>query len=415
MPGHGLKLGRALRHRNFRLYFTGQGISLIGTWLTRFAIGYATYVLSHSTWQLGLVSFFSQAPTSLIAPIAGALVDRWNRHRTIVITQVFALAQSSALAAFAITGTLTVWHLMVLGAIQAVINAFDMPARQSFLRQMVEDRADLPNAIALNSSLFNGARIAGPTIAAALVSLVGIGWCFAIDAASFLAVIVSLVIMNVPPQPVRPPTSHGVLGEIRDGLRYVYGLPLVFGLLLLLTVTSTLGGAYASLLPAVAGDTFGGGARELGWLMGAGGAGALVGALYLANGTKIARLPAIAARCGIWLGAGLIALELAPSVWIAVPMLFVVGLAIIVMWAATNTLVQTLVDDAMLGRVMSLYAMAFFAGAPIGALVEGALARVVGPIHALALAGVGCLACGLAFRRALPRLEARTRALGVTF
>jgi MFS family permease len=395
-----LRLGRALRHRNFRLFFIGQGISLVGTWLTRFAIGYATYLLSHSTWQLGLVAFFSQAPTSLISPLAGALVDRWDRHRTIVITQVVALIQSGALAAFALTGRLTVWHLMVLGAFQAVINAFDMPARQSFLRQMVDDRADLPNAIALNSSLFNAARLAGPVIAAALVGLVGIGWCFTIDAASFIAVIASLLMMRVAPQPPRR-TVNRVLDDMRDGLRYVRSLPLVYGLLLMLTVTSMLGGAYAALLPAVAGDTLHGGARELGWLMGAGGAGALLGALYLANGAPMATLPAIAANCGIGLGVGMIGLELGDSLWVAVPMLFLVGLSIIVQWAATNTLVQTLVDEDKLGRVMSLYAMAFFAGAPIGSLLEGALAHVIGPIHTFAIAGAGCLVCAIAFRRTL--------------
>jgi MFS family permease len=402
------QLGRALRHRNFRLFFTGQGISLVGTWLTRFAIGYATYELSHSAWQLGLVSFASQAPTSLFSPLAGALVDRWDRHRTIVITQVFALIQATALAAFALTGLLTVWHLMVLGAIQAVINAFDMPARQSFLRQMVDDRADLPNAIALNSSLFNAARLAGPMIAALLVDKVGVGWCFTIDAASFIAVIASLLMMRVAVQAPKR-TANAMLDDMRDGLRYVRSLPLVFGLLLMLTVTSMLGGAYASLLPAVAGETLHGGAHELGWMMSAGGCGAMLGALWLANGAPMAKLPRLAANCSLWLGVGMIGLELARSLWVAVPMLFVVGLAIIVQWAATNTLVQTLVEEDKLGRVMSLYAMTFFAGAPVGSLLEGALADVIGPIHTFAIAGVGCLVCGLAFRRALPRLIARTR------
>ena len=397
------RLARALRHRNYRLFFAGQGISLIGTWLTRFAIGYETYELSHSTFELGLVAFFSQAPTSLIAPVAGVLVDRWNRHRTIVVTQIFALLQSAALALFALTGTMTVWHLMVLGAVQAVINAFDMPARQSFVRQMVTDRADLPNAIALNSSLVNAARLVGPVVAAVLVDLVGVGWCFAIDAASYLAVIASLLAMTVAAQPIRP-RAGAVLDDLREGLVYVNGVPLVRALLFSLAVTAVLAGAYTALLPAIAEDTLHGGPHALGWLMGAGGAGALVGVLYLAARERVIGLERVVVGCGLALGVGLIALEVANTIWLAVPMFFVVGAALIVQWAASNTLVQTLVHDDKLGRVMSLYAVSFFAGAPVGALLEGSLASVIGPIHTFAIAGAGCLAAAVAFRRALPRL-----------
>lgn len=403
------RIGRALRHRNYRLFFTGQGISLVGTWLTRFAMGYETFALTHSAFQLGLVAFFSQAPTSLIAPIAGVLVDRWDRHRTIIVTQILAMLQSAALAAFALTGTMTVWHLLVLGAVQAVINAFDMPARQAFLRQMVEDRADLPNAIALNSSLVNGARLVGPVIAAVLVELVGIGWCFALDAASYLAVIASLVAMRVAKPPVRARDGSHVLAELREGLAYVRGVPMVRALLLLLAVTSVFGGAYTSLLPAVAGDSLRGGPNALGLLMGSAGAGALVGVLYLASRESVRGLPGVVANCGLGLGLGLIALEAAPAVWAAVPCMFVVGMSLIVQWAATNTLVQALVDEDKLGRAMSLYAVAFFGGAPVGALLEGTLASAIGPVHTLALAGACCLACSLVYRRALPRLRAITR------
>src|SRR5580698_8982680 len=213
-------LARALRHRNFRLFFTGQSISLIGTWLTRFAMAWMALKLSDSGWQVGLVAFCGQAPSSLLSPLAGVLVDRWDRHRVIVVTQAAAMLQSAALAVFAFTGWMTVWDLMYLGAAQAVINAFDMPARQSFMRQMVDDRADLPNAIALNSSMVNGARLLGPTVAAALVAGFGEGWCFAIDAASYVAVIISLLVMNVPPR-VPAKSSGDVWGEMKDGWRYV--------------------------------------------------------------------------------------------------------------------------------------------------------------------------------------------------
>ena len=400
-----MHVARALRHRNYRLFFAGQGISLVGTWLTRFAMGYETFHITHSTFELGLVAFFSQAPTSIIAPLAGVMVDRCDRHRTIVVTQICALLQSAALAAFALTDTMTVWHLLVLGAAQAVINAFDMPARQSFLRQMVDDRADLPNAIALNSSLVNAARLLGPVIAGVLVATIGVGWCFACDAASYVAVIASLLAMRVAPQPPRVRKDR-VRDDLVDGFRYVNGIPLVRALLLLLLVTSAFGGATTAMLPAVAdGMSSASDTDALAWLMSASGAGALVGVLYLASRPNTAGLTSLIAVCGLGLGGGLVGLELAPTTfWVAVPLMCVTGASLIVQWSATNTLVQTLVDDDKLGRVMSLHAVAFFAGAPIGALIEGVLADAIGPIHTLALGGVGCIACSLAFRRALPRL-----------
>lgn len=403
---HVPRLGRALRHRNYRLFFAGQGVSLIGTWLTRFAIGYETYELSHSAFELGLVAFFSQAPTAMIVPFAGVLADRWNRHRALVVTQVAALLQSAALAAFALTGTLTVWHLLVLGAVQGVINAFDMPVRQSFVRQMVDDRADLPNAIALNSSLVNVARLIGPLLAAVLVDLWSVGGCFAIDAASYLAVIGSLLAMRVAPLPRRA-SGKRVVEELRDGLRYAGGLPLLRAMLLLFAVSATLGNAYAALLPAVAEGALHGGPHALGAMMGAAGAGALVGALYLASRPDTRGLPEVAKGAALALGAGLIGLEAVHAVWTSLPMMFAIGLGLIVQAAATNTFAQSTVGDDKLGRVISLYAVVFFAGAPVGALLEGVLASAIGPIHTLALAGAGCLAGAAIFSSALPRLVAR--------
>lgn len=410
-PWYLRSLGRALRHRNYRLFFVGQGISLIGTWLTRFAMSYETYALSQSAFQLGLVAFFSQAPTAIIAPLAGVFVDRWDRHRTIIVTQVCAGLQSAALAAFAFSGTMTVAHLVVLGAVQGVINAFDMPARQSFVRQMVDDRADLPNAIALNSSLVNAARLIGPVIAAALVALVGFSWCFAIDALSYIAVVGSLLAMRVPrhqPRTLRP--NQRVIDELRDGVRYVRGIPLVRALLLLLAASSIFGGAVSAMLPAVAQSFGSASAHSLGWLMGATGAGALVGVLYLASRTTTATLPRLITWCAITLGLGMISLEAAFSLWIAVPILFFIGGSLIVQWAATNTIVQSIVDDDKLGRVMSLQAVVFFAGSPVGALFEGSIAEMIGPIHTLALAGAGCLSCALLLRSHL--LEVRPRSEG---
>jgi len=394
-----MKLGRALRHRNFRLFFAGQGTSLIGTWLTKFAMAYETYELSHDAFELGLVAFASQAPTALIAPLGGVLIDRWNRRRVLVVTQVAAMLQSAALAAFALTGAMTVWHLVALAAVQAVINGFDIPARHAFVRQMVDNLEDLPNAIALNSSINTAARIIGPLVAAALVAGVGIGGCYAIDAASYVAVVGSLLAMRVAPQPPRP-RGGAILGELAEGLAYVRGIPLVRALLLLLMTSATLAGSYVGLLPAIAQGTLHGGAHTLGIMLGVPGAGALAGALYLAGRDGVAGLEAIVGRCALALGFALCAFEAITSVWIALPVMFVLGAALIMQAAATNTLLQATVETDKLGRVMSLYAMVFFTGAPIGALLEGALARQIGPIHAFSAAGVCCIACALTYLRA---------------
>jgi len=396
-----VKIGRALRHRNYRLFFAGQGVSLIGTWLTKFAMSLFTYELTGSAWMLGLVAFCSQAPTALIAPIAGVLVDRWDRHRTLVATQVLAMLQSAALAAFALTGWMTVGWLMILGAWQAVINAFDMPARQSFVRQMVDDRADLPNAIALNSALVNLARLIGPVIAAFLWRAVGPGWCFGLDAASYLAVIASLLAMRIAKRDITP-SGKRVLHDLRDGIHYVVHFAEVRTLLVLLAGISVCGGAYVSLLPALGEGALHGGPHAVGYLMAASGAGAMVGVLYVAGRDNVATLAKFAGHCGLALGVGLAALELAPNVGTALPIMVVVGAGLIALWTSTNTCVQSLVDDDKLGRVMSIYAMVFFTGAPIGALLEGALAARIGAVHAFFAAGIGCVVTATWFLAKLP-------------
>ncbi|MCW5803575.1 MAG: MFS transporter, partial [Deltaproteobacteria bacterium] len=401
---------RALRHRNYRLFFAGQGISLIGTWVTRFAIPYQAYQLSKSAFVLGLVAFCAQIPTALIAPFAGVLVDRWDRHRTIVVTQVFAALQSFALAAFALTGTMTIATLILLGAVQGVINAFDMPARQSFVRQMVDDRADLPNAIALNSSLVTLGRMLGPVVAATLVHLVGIGWCYAIDGVSYIAVVGSLLAMRVTRQPPRDrKQGSSVMSELADGFRYTFGHSTIAPLLVALAVSSTFGGAYASLLPAYTAqwlrDT---NPDALGILMGCAGLGALIGVLYLAARTSSAGLERVTALCGFSLGAGLILLRFAPHLYIACPIMLFVGGALVVQWAATNTLVQSLADEAMLGRTLSILAVTFFSGTPLGAIIVGSIAFALGPETAFALAGTACLLGQAAAFRWNQRARSRT-------
>jgi MFS family permease len=410
MLGRARHLGRALRHRNYRLFMAGQGISLVGTWLTRFAISWMAYRLTGSAFMLGVVAFCNNAPTVVIAPIAGVLVDRWDRHRVLVVTQVAAMLQSAALAAFALADAMTVWHLMALGALQGAINGFDMPARQSFLRQMIDHPADLPNAIALNSSMVNVAKLVGPAIAALLVASVGEGLCFAIDAASYLAVLGSLFAMRVRPQERRPRKGR-VRDELAEGIRYAAGVPIVRAVLALLAISSVLGGAYTSLLPVVATEELGGGPYTLGILMSSGGMGALAGALYLASRSTVVGLGTVIARCAFGLGLAMIALELATTVWLAAAIVFAIGLNLMVQLAATNTIVQTVVDTDKLGRVMSLYTIAFTGGMPLGAFLEGSLAHQIGAVHTFAIAGVICIASALVFRLSLPRLRAATRPL----
>lgn len=400
----------ALRHRNYRLFIAGQGISILGTWLTRFATPWMAYRLTGSPLMLGLVGFFGQLPTPLIAPFAGVLVDRWDRRRTILVMQIAGMLQSVALATLALTGAMAIWHLIVLGAAQAVINAFDMPARQSFMGQMIDDRRDLPNAIALNASIVNGGRLVGPALAAVLVDRFGEGACFSADAASYLAVIGSLLMMRVDRRPARPRTGH-VLAELADGVRYAGSMPLVRAALILLAVSSVLGGAYATLLPIVAARTLHGGPGTLGVLMASAGCGALTGALYLAGRNTVRGVPALIGRCVFGLGLGMVALELVTATWIAVLPLFVIGLTMVMQIASTNTLVQSLVDDHMLGRVISLHAVAFVGGAPVGALLEGVLADQIGATHTFGIAGVLCLVTAALFASALPGIHRASRPL----
>jgi len=402
-----LRFAGALKHRNYRLFFAGQTINLLGTWLTRFATVWMVYRLTGSPLMLGLVGFFGQAPAAVLAPVAGVLVDRWNRRRTVVLAQTASMLQSAALAFFALTGTITVWHLLALGAVQAVINAFDTVSRQAFLGEMVEDRADLPNAVALNALMVNLAKMLGPVLAAALVPLVGEGWCFTIDAISTLAVLASLFAMRVAPHAV-PRRAGGGLRQLAEALGYVRRLPEVAAVLALFTTTSFLAGAYANMLPLLAGGLLHGGAHALGTLMGAAGFGALTGAMLLAIRTGATRSQGVSLRrplfASLCLGVALVGVELARSTVGAAVLFFLVGAGLMMQSTSSNTIIQTRVAREKIGRVMSLYAFGFYGGAPLGALAEGAVAKLVGPVHMFALAGVGCLLGAAVFGDALRRL-----------
>ena len=400
-------MGRALRHRNYRLFFAGQGLSLVGTWITRVASAWLVWRLTGSEALLGLVGFAGQIPTTLVAPFAGVLVDRWNRHRVLVVTQVLSLLQSAALAAFALSGHITVGWIAALAVVQGLINAFDMPARQAFVVEMVTDRADLPNAIALNSSLVHAARLVGPSIAGILIAAVGEGWCFAVDAVSYLAVVGSLLAMRgIQPRPARPRT--GVLADFRDGFRYVAGFPAIRSILLLLALISITGFPYVVLMPVFA-EELGGGPHTLGLLMGASGIGALAGALWLAARPSVLGLARVVVVAGVLFGISMIGFGLSRWLWLSVPMVAAVGVGMMVQMAASNTLVQTLVDEDKRGRVMSFFTLAFFGMAPFGSLMAGGLASWIGAPLTILLVGLVSLAGVALFARKLPALRDEVR------
>jgi MFS family permease len=396
-------LGRALRHRNYRLFFIGQGISLIGTWLTRVATSWLVFRLTGSALLLGVVGFAGQIPTFFLAAFAGVWVDRLDRHRVLVVTQTLAMLQSAALAVLALTGVIRVWHVAALGAFQGFINAFDMPARQSFVVDMVESREDLPNAIALNSSMFNAARLIGPSVAGALITLCGEGWCFATDAVSYLAVIASLLAMRVPPAERRHTGRH-VMGDLVDGFRYAFGFAPIRWVLLLLALVSLTGMPYLVLLPVIASTVLHGGAHLYGFMTGASGLGALVGALYLASRPGVLGLGRVIVRAAFLFGAALIVLGVSRTWWISLPVMLITGAGMMVHMASSNTIVQTVVDEDKRGRVMSFYVMAFVGTAPFGSLLYGALAARIGTPMTMIAGGALCMAGALTFRRALPRL-----------
>lgn len=405
-------MGRALLHRNYRLFFFGQGVSLIGTWLTRVATSWLVYRLTNSALMLGLVSFAGQIPTFLLAPFGGVLVDRWDRHRMLVITQALAMVQSALLAFFSLTHTITVTHVLALSAFQGVINAFDTPARQAFVVEMVEDRADLPNAIALNSSMVNAARLLGPSVAGVLIAAVGEGTCFLIDAISYLAVLASLLMMRL--RPAAPTVARSrILVDLKEGLRYVASFAPIRAILLLLALVSLAGVPYAVLMPIFAARILGGGPHSLGLLMGASGIGAVAGALLLASRRSVLGLGRMLVIAGALFGAGLVAFSFSRWLPLSILLMVVVGGGMMVQMAASNTLLQTLVDEDKRGRVMSFYTMAFFGMAPFGSLVAGWLGARVGAPMTVRLGGFLTLLGVALFLRKLPALRRVVRPIYV--
>ncbi|HXE60469.1 MAG TPA: MFS transporter [Gemmatimonadaceae bacterium] len=412
-PPRRATLLRALRHRNYRLFFSGQSVSLIGTWITRIATSWLVYRLTGSALLLGIVAFCGQIPTLLLAPFSGVLVDRSNRHHILVATQVLSMLQSLALAILALAGIITVAEILVLQVAQGIINAFDTPARQAFVIEMVEAREDLPNAIALNSSMVTGSRIIGPTIGGILIAASSEGWCFLVDAISYVAVIASLLAMRLPDTGTGSRRKGGALEELREGVRYVSGFVPARTVLLLLALVSTMGMPYVVLMPAVAERILHGGPHTLGFLMTASGAGALAGAMYLATRPSVLGLGRAIAVATTTFGLGLAAFSLSHTLWLSLALLPIAGAGFMVQTASTNTILQTIVDERLRGRVMAFYAMAFLGTAPIGSLVAGVVASRIGVPKTIFFGGVACVAGGAWFALRLPKLREMIRPIYV--
>jgi MFS family permease len=404
---------RALAHKNYRLFFAGQSISLIGTWMTRIAMSWLVYRLTGSALLLGVVGFAGQIPSFLLAPLAGVLVDRWNRHRLLVITQVLALLQSLALALLALSGLIKIWHVVLLSVFQGLINAFDMPARQAFVVEMVEKRADLANAIALNSSMVNAARLLGPSIGGVVIAAVGEGWCFMFDAVSYLAVIASLLAMTIAPRILKTTNGANILQQLREGWTYAVRFVPIRNVLLLLALVSLVGIPYTVLMPVFADEVLHGGPGTLGLLMAASGVGALVGAMFLARRTTVLGLGKFIPLMAGTFGAGLVLFSFTRVLWLSLALMFVTGLGFMVQMAASNTVLQTIVDEDKRGRVMSFYTMAFMGTAPFGSLLAGTVAARIGAPHTLLFGGIGCILGALWFASSLPALRRDVRPIYV--
>jgi len=401
-------LFRALSHRNFRLFFFGQGLSLIGTWLQQVAMSWLTYRLSGSALLLGIVTFCQYIAVLLLAPVAGVLADRIDRRRALLITQSVMLAQAFTLAVLTASGKVEVWHVAALALVLGCASAFDIPLRHSMIARLVGDRSHLPNAIALNSLLINCARVVGPAIAGLLIAAVGEAICFGLNALSFGAVLYALAKMRWPAARTSPPPA-GWLASWLEGAKSAFGFRPIRAALLLIALISGTIGTYSTLMPVFAKDVFGGDAHTLGVLLSAAGSGALLSALYLASRHTTRGLDRVVLVAGTIASLAMLAFAHSTRLALALPLLVALGAGLIAAQASIQTLVQTLVDDDKRGRVMSLYTMAFLGMLPFGNLAAGAVARYAGEATAFTLNGCVCLAGLLVFARALPDLRIAAR------
>ena len=390
---------RAFKSPNYRLFFGGQIISLVGTWIGSTATSWLVYRLTGSGLMLGLVGFVGQFPAFFVTPFAGLTVDRWDRRRLLIATQTLSMLQSLALAFLALTGRATIPALLMLATIQGLINAFDMPGRQSFVIDLIENKEDLGNAIALNSSMFNLARLVGPSIGGLLIAAVGEGWCFMADGISYLAVIAALFLIQARPRAVGPSKAKGAIDQLLEGWRFAFHSKPIRSILFLLALSSLMGAPYMTIIPIFAGKILNGGPHTMGFLMTSAGSGALIAALTLAARRSSRGLSAWIPLGAAVFGTGLIAFSFSKTLWLSMGLLVVCGFGFMVQMAASNTLIQTIVEDDKRGRVMSLFIMAFLGAAPFGSLIAGSLTQKIGAPSTLLVGGICCLAGALWFNR----------------
>jgi MFS family permease len=395
---------RALRHRNFRLFFTGQSISLIGTWMTRVATSWLVYRLTKSSLLLGTVGFAGQIPTFLLAPLAGVIVDRIDRRKVLVWTQILAMVQSLLLAWLTLAHRITISEILALSAVQGVINAFDMPGRQSFMVKMVENREDLSNAIAINSSMVNAARLIGPSLAGLLIAATNEGWCFLVDGISYIAVVASLLMMRVP-HTREERHEASMLEQLREGWAYVSNFTPIRTILLMFALLSLMGWPFMVLMPVFAAQVLHGGPHTLGFLMGAVGVGSLISALSLVMRRSVRGLTKMIPIAASIFGVGLICFGLSTNLWLSLPLMLLTGFGMMQGLTTSNTIIQTLVDEKMRGRVMSYYTMAFVGMAPWGSLLAGAVAHAIGAPRTVIVSGTVCILGAVWFWSRLPAIR----------
>ena len=400
---------RALSYPNYRLFFGGQLVSLIGSWISMTATSWLVYRLTGSAMALGVVGFAGQIPGFIMGPFAGAYLDRWDRHRVLVVTQTISMLQSFALAALTFSGHITVPAIIVLNAVQGMVNAFDMPARQAFLTTMISDREDLANAIALNSSMFNAARLVGPSVAGLMIATAGESWCFFVDGVSYMAVIIALVAMKDLKRMDRHDAHAGIVEHLLEGWRYVFGFRPIRSLILQLAWLCLVAMPFSLLMPVFADEILGGGPYTLGFLMGASGLGALSGALWLTTRKSVVGLGRVILTNTVVFGGGLMGFALSRSLPVSIVFMTIAGFGMMVLMASTNTVIQTIVDEEKRGRVLSFYTMAFLGTAPFGSLLAGWLSSRIGAPHTVVLSGVLCIATAGWFWRELPAIRAQVR------
>jgi len=395
---------RALYSRNYRLFFIGQGISLIGTFMQQVAISWLIYRLTGSAMLLGVVGFLSQIPVFFITPFAGVFIDRWHRQQLLIITQILFMLQALVLAFFTITHSITIWHIIILGTLAGFVSAFDMPARQTFVVEMVDKKEDLGNAIALNSFLLHSARLVGPSLAGILIGITGEGICFLINGISYLAAILSLLAMTVNPKELENLNSN-ILKDLKDGLNYAFGFLPIKYILLFAGINSLMGMPYGVLMPIFAKKILHGGPQTLGFLIGASGVGALIGAIYLASRKSILGLCKIMATASSIFGIGIITFSLSRLYSLSLLLMLCVGFGMMVVLTSSNTVLQTIIDDNKRGRVMGLFTMMLFGMFPFGSLLSGTMASKIGAPNTLILSGVFCILSSMVFASKLPLLQ----------